>query len=301
MLVRFKSILCKVYLVQYNKWPMTLKPYHQGQLDYFCAIYALINVLRLTHGIHLAQGRGILNGALREISGHALLWRSLLQNRTDSYWLMDYLLGNFCREGPLALRVAKLPSMPPLPCGLKEADFTDHGASARRRRGLGVHVAGLDDEQFINWLGLRAPEPVALAALGEADLRRIKGEFECAAPLRSDVPASAKWNRDELRAVLRRWLPGEGVFKALSGETAQKRSLLLRFHRFLPFERFPLISHWSTVRSINLDTLRLYDCTADKHAIHRLPLRRCAVCPEELNNKRLFGLEIESVYFIERV
>ncbi|MDR2504036.1 MAG: hypothetical protein LBD82_06630 [Deltaproteobacteria bacterium] len=281
---------------------MTLKPYHQGQLDYFCAIYALINALRLTHGIRLAQGRGILNGTLREISSHALLWRSLLQNRTDSHWLMDYLLGNFCREGSLALRVARLPSSPPFSRQLKEvAGFTGQAASVHLRRGLEACAACFDDEQFINWLGLRTPEPVALAALGEADLRRTKGEFECAASLRSGETTPAKWSIDELRAVLRRWLPVEGVFKPLSGETAQKRSLLLRFHRFLPFERLPLVSHWSTARSISLDTLRLYDCTADKQAIHSLQLRRCALCPEELNKKRLIGLEIESMYFIEKV
>ena len=38
-----------------------LKPFFQGKLDTFCAIYAVLNALRLTHGIQTLKARDILN------------------------------------------------------------------------------------------------------------------------------------------------------------------------------------------------------------------------------------------------
>ena len=37
-----------------------LKPFYQGKLDTFCAIYAVLNALRLTHGIRTLKAREIL-------------------------------------------------------------------------------------------------------------------------------------------------------------------------------------------------------------------------------------------------
>lgn len=46
-----------------------LKPFYQGKLDTFCAIYAVLNALRLTHGIRVLKARDILNETLLALAG----------------------------------------------------------------------------------------------------------------------------------------------------------------------------------------------------------------------------------------
>ena len=45
------------------------KPFFQGKLDTFCAIYAVLNALRLTHGIQTLKARDILNETLLSLAG----------------------------------------------------------------------------------------------------------------------------------------------------------------------------------------------------------------------------------------
>ncbi|MCL1889634.1 MAG: hypothetical protein FWF99_03930 [Desulfovibrionaceae bacterium] len=244
---------------------MDLKPYYQGQLDYFCAIYSLINALRLTSGLQLHQGRDILGSALLELSARPLLWQSLLQNRTDSYWLVDYLLGRFCREGTLALRVGKLPLRPSSP------------------------IEDLSKESLTQWLDLQNPQPVSLDDLREEDLYRPT-VFE-------GTGKKLFWSGESLRKLLRLWLPG-GLLSSISGGPSSRRCLLLRFHRFLAPETL-LISHWSAGREFQRQGIALFDCTISRQAVHHLPLRRCAFHPEEVGRERLLALEPESLYFLE--
>jgi len=258
-------ILCKDDFVQYKAKFMNLKPYYQGQLDYFCAIYALINALRLTRGLQLHQGRDILGSALLELSARPLLWRSLLQNRTDSYWLVDYLLGRFCRDGALALRVGKLPLRSSSPIG----DLSQKGLA--------------------QWLELQSPQPVYLEDLREEDLYRST-VFE-------GTGTGLPWSGEDLRQLLRLWLPG-GLLSSISSGLSSRRCLLLRFHRFIAPETL-LISHWSTGREFQRQGITLFDCTISQKAIHHLPLRRCAFHPEKLGRERLLALEPESLYFLE--
>lgn len=50
-----------------------LKPFYQGKLDTFCAIYAVLNALRLTHGIRVLKARDILNETLLALAGSPTL------------------------------------------------------------------------------------------------------------------------------------------------------------------------------------------------------------------------------------
>ena len=38
-----------------------LKPFFQGKLDTFCAIYAVLNALRLTHGIQTLKALSLIH------------------------------------------------------------------------------------------------------------------------------------------------------------------------------------------------------------------------------------------------
>ena len=49
-----------------------LKPFYQGKLDTFCAIYAVLNALRLTHGIRTLKAREILNDTLMALAAGLL-------------------------------------------------------------------------------------------------------------------------------------------------------------------------------------------------------------------------------------
>jgi hypothetical protein len=249
---------------------MGLTPYHQGHLDFFCAVYALINALRLTHGLRLEQAREILNRTLLEISQKPPLWTAFLQDQTDFYWLVDYILGRFCRRGRLALRMAKLPPFPARP----------------------------EAEQGLLQLKPENPPHVPLEELREEHLFRREAKFESPG-LTSSRPERG-WRIQDLWPFLRDWLPERGFFSSRQEEKTQERCLLLRFHRFLPSQALPLISHWSTGWFFFRGTLQLYDCTQNKEGTQSLPPQECALYREDLEQGRLLLLEPESIYFLEK-
>ena len=69
-----------------------MQRYYQGQLDFFCAIYAVINALTALYGINLAQSRALLASILGDLSTYPELWRTTLENRTDFHWLTAHML-----------------------------------------------------------------------------------------------------------------------------------------------------------------------------------------------------------------
>ncbi len=75
-----------------------MQRFYQGQLDFFCAAYAVINALTALHGITLTQARALLATALSDISHHPDLWKATLNNDTDFHWLAEYML-LWCSKG----------------------------------------------------------------------------------------------------------------------------------------------------------------------------------------------------------
>lgn len=69
-----------------------MRPYHQGQLDFFCAAYAVINALDRLFGLPLARARDLFATTVEEISAVPGLWQATLRNHTDFYWLPPYML-----------------------------------------------------------------------------------------------------------------------------------------------------------------------------------------------------------------
>ncbi|MDL2272476.1 hypothetical protein LJC23_05530 [Desulfovibrio sp. OttesenSCG-928-I05] len=69
-----------------------MRPFHQGQLDFFCGIYAVINALDFLYGLPLARSREIFADTLEELSAQPDLWQATLRNHTDFYWLPPYVL-----------------------------------------------------------------------------------------------------------------------------------------------------------------------------------------------------------------
>lgn len=69
-----------------------MQRFYQGQLDFFCAAYAVINAMTALYGIKLSQARALLASALSDVSRQPDLWLATLYNETDFHWLTDYML-----------------------------------------------------------------------------------------------------------------------------------------------------------------------------------------------------------------
>jgi hypothetical protein len=80
-----------------------LKPFYQGKLDTFCAIYAVLNALRLTHGIRTLNARDLLNETLLSLADRPGALRAVLEQDTDYFDLVDGLLTVAGRKFPLGI------------------------------------------------------------------------------------------------------------------------------------------------------------------------------------------------------
>lgn len=78
-----------------------IKPFYQGKLDTFCAIYAVLNALRLTHGLRSGKGRDILNATLMAVSTNREAFSAILNQKTDYITLVDYMLKVQAHNWPL--------------------------------------------------------------------------------------------------------------------------------------------------------------------------------------------------------
>lgn len=81
-----------------------LKPFYQGKLDTFCAIYAVLNALRLTHGIRTLKARDILNETLMALAATPDALRAVLTQETDYLQLVDGMLRAQAHKFPLDIR-----------------------------------------------------------------------------------------------------------------------------------------------------------------------------------------------------
>lgn len=81
-----------------------MKAFHQGQLDYFCAIYAVLNALRICHDIRPRDAGRIMARTLKQLSTAELYWHATLDNSTDFHWLPLWMLGSVSRQFPLRVR-----------------------------------------------------------------------------------------------------------------------------------------------------------------------------------------------------
>lgn len=81
-----------------------MKPFYQGKLDTFCAIYAVLNGLRLTHSIRGIKARGILNETLMALAVSPQAFRAALEQDTDYLSLVDGMLRAQQRVFPLEVQ-----------------------------------------------------------------------------------------------------------------------------------------------------------------------------------------------------
>ncbi len=78
-----------------------MKPFFQGKIDVFCALYAVLNGLKITHHIRTLQARDIFHEALLGISQNPKVFRAVLEQQTDYIGLVDAMLTIQGKKRPL--------------------------------------------------------------------------------------------------------------------------------------------------------------------------------------------------------
>lgn len=78
-----------------------MKPFFQGKLDVFCALYAVLNGLKITHNIGVLPARDILHETLLHLAEQPEVFRAVLDQRTDYVSLVDAMLSIQCKVRPL--------------------------------------------------------------------------------------------------------------------------------------------------------------------------------------------------------
>ncbi|MDR2695785.1 MAG: hypothetical protein LBC79_05335 [Deltaproteobacteria bacterium] len=69
-----------------------MKPFYQGKLDVFCAVYAVLNGLRLTHGLRALKARDIFHETLLALAENKGAFKAVLDQQTDYIPLVDAML-----------------------------------------------------------------------------------------------------------------------------------------------------------------------------------------------------------------
>lgn len=63
--------------------------FYQGNLDSFCAVYAVLNALGITHGLTLSNAVPLFREILLHMSADTQRWYDTVHNATDFLWLVE--------------------------------------------------------------------------------------------------------------------------------------------------------------------------------------------------------------------
>ena len=78
-----------------------MKAFHQGQLDFFCAAYSVLNALQITHSLSIGEAAKILARTIKQLSASKKYWNATLDNSTDFHWLPLWMLASVAKGLPL--------------------------------------------------------------------------------------------------------------------------------------------------------------------------------------------------------
>ncbi len=78
-----------------------MKPFYQGKVDVFCALYAVLNGLKITHHIRTLEARDIFHDTLMGLAQNNQIFRAVLDQRTDYVAMVDAMLNIQAKKRPL--------------------------------------------------------------------------------------------------------------------------------------------------------------------------------------------------------
>ncbi len=80
-----------------------MRPYCQGKVDTFCAAYAVMNALQITHGIKPLQGRNLFTTLLLALARDETVFMRVLTLKTDYIAMTDAFLTLCSKEYPIKI------------------------------------------------------------------------------------------------------------------------------------------------------------------------------------------------------
>ena len=76
-----------------------MRPFYQGKLDVFCAVYAVLNAFKKVHSILTWQAKKMLGEVLLQLpASYPERCEECVMNQTDYRWLVEYLLETYGRD-----------------------------------------------------------------------------------------------------------------------------------------------------------------------------------------------------------
>lgn len=186
-----------------------LKPFYQGKLDAFCAIYAVLNGLRLTHKVRTNRARDLLNETLLGLAARPAAFKAFLTQQTDYVALVDSMLTVIAKKFPLEV-------IKPFPNLADKALFW---------------------QKCHDWL-----------------------------------------NPD--------------------GRVAENRAIIFRFSKYFKPENPPIVRHWTTVDTINHESMHLFDSSHDAEAIQNLHQDKIVTAAREIDADRLIHVQPDTARFL---
>lgn len=91
-----------------------MKPAYQGQIDVFCAAYAVLNAMRFIHETRLLECRAFFHEALLQVSRDEEQFRAILSQQTDYVDWVDAMLHTL-RQKRLLTSTVPFPTVFPGP------------------------------------------------------------------------------------------------------------------------------------------------------------------------------------------
>lgn len=115
-----------------------MRPYYQGKLDVFCALYAVLNAFQLVHTLSTWQAKRMLSELLVRlpVADHAR-WEDMVYNRTDYVWLVEDMFETYGQE-LFPVRWSRpwhhMPTAAPADVWEGMSEWMNKGASGKSRR-----------------------------------------------------------------------------------------------------------------------------------------------------------------------
>lgn len=259
------------------------EPIYQGKLDNFCAIYAVINGLKLITDINNMQARILLHEALYYESLNTTQWLHVLNHETDYQALVLRMLKKW--EG-----VFHYTSFCPFESHhFPENVFQLASKNANRKEVellVEVHKAQEKIEQEIS---NERTEKVTKEALEEQacteTLEKIKEHDKqksssCKNFIATIMSVFKGKELDIVAAFKTPEISMETLWTTLQKHVVEgKSTVVLRICRFLPGKVGPIVDHWTSIKKITDTEIYFYDCSLEKTGWYVASKKRIFVAP----------------------
>lgn len=248
-----------------------LNPIYQGKLDNFCAIYAVINGLKLISNINNMQARIVLNEALYYESLDARNWLRVINHETDYQALVSRMLkkwesmfeyGSFCPFDATHYPQNIFQRLAQHDMNARNAEQM-LAMKARQKHVQNAH----DSTQTVSVNQGHTNQNTTQDIPKKTFIERLSNLFRG-----ETFDINKAFQKPELSVDL--------VWSTIEKHILEgKSTVVLRLCRFLPDKIGPMVDHWTTVYKITDDKMFFYDCSLEKTGWYQLPRQKVFIAP----------------------